>query len=91
MKFKQCIPSLVIFIIGFMIILMGALFKVLHWGLGPVSASYLLALGTFIVLIALLVLIITLLVIFFKKQRYFLFFHSISFSFSNFSITIESI
>ena len=63
MKFKSFIPSLILFLVGVGITIVGALFKIQHWPFGP----ELLTIGTFIELLAIFWVIIVLIRVYSRK------------------------
>ncbi|AUC82006.1 hypothetical protein CW733_07660 [Lacinutrix sp. Bg11-31] len=63
MKAKQFVLPLVIFILGIILTIIGALFKIQHWPYAP----QILTLGTIVEVIGLLLLIVVLIKYFFKK------------------------
>ncbi|WP_452224321.1 GldL-related protein [Lacinutrix chionoecetis] len=63
MKNKQFIIPVIIFLLGFIFTILGALFKIQHWPYGP----QLLTIGSFIEVIGLIVLIGVLVKSYFKK------------------------
>ena len=38
--------ALIIFLIGFLISIFGALFKIIHWSFGPITGNIILAIGS---------------------------------------------
>ncbi|MEJ6791928.1 MAG: hypothetical protein QNK89_04130 [Lacinutrix sp.] len=63
MKAKQFILPLLIFILGIILTIVGALFKIQHWA----YASQILTLGTIVQVVALAFLMVILIKYFFKK------------------------
>ena len=69
MKFKAFIPAIVIFLIGIIFTIIGALFKVLHWELGHINGGYLLAIGSIVEVISVVIVILMLLVFYFRREN----------------------
>jgi len=61
MNWKKLIPAIIIFLLGAVFSIFGGLFKILHWGLGPVNPGLLLAIGAVVKVIAIFVAIVALL------------------------------
>jgi len=68
MKFRNFIFPIVIILIGTIFSILGALFTILHWQLGPITGGYLLAIGSITEIIGVIVLIIILLRFYFRKR-----------------------
>ncbi|MEM7186634.1 MAG: hypothetical protein AAF466_08240 [Bacteroidota bacterium] len=46
MKLRNFIPAIIVFVIGILVTVIGALFRILHWELGPFNGGVLLAIGS---------------------------------------------
>jgi hypothetical protein len=68
MKLKSFIIPIIIFLIGTSFNIFGGLFKILHWGLGPLNPGLLLAIGSIVEVTAIAMVIVILLRHYFKKD-----------------------
>ncbi|MEM7087837.1 MAG: hypothetical protein AAF489_16770 [Bacteroidota bacterium] len=69
MKLKPFIIPIIIFLVGTSFSILGGLFKILHWSLGPINGGLLLAIGALLELTAIAVIIAVLLRIYFRKEN----------------------
>lgn len=69
MNVKQFIVPIIIFLIGFIFIILGALFKIIHYQIGAITGNYLLSIGSVLKVIALIIAIIKLLSIYNSKDN----------------------
>lgn len=69
MRLKTFIPAIVIFLVGFIFSIVGGLFKILHWELGPINGGYLLAIGSIVEVISVTIVILILLFFYFRREK----------------------
>lgn len=69
MKLKSLIFPIIIFLIGVISTILGVLFKILHWELGPINGASLLAIGSIVEIIAVISLVFILLRYYLKKRK----------------------
>ena len=60
MDFKALIWPMVVFLVGMIFTILGALLKILHWTIGPVNGGLLLAIGAVVKIIAIVFAIVIL-------------------------------
>lgn len=69
MKFKSFILPLVLFLCGLIVRIIGALFKILHWELGPFNGGLLITIASLLQIIALVFAIVILLRFYFRNRE----------------------
>ena len=69
MKLRQFIIPIIFFLVGTTFSIIGGLFSILHWEIGPINAGLLLAIGSIVEVIGIAVIIGVLLRHYFKKDN----------------------
>jgi len=69
MKLKSFIIPIIIFLVGTCFSIMGGLFRILQWELGPISSGFLLAIGSLVEVIGIVVIIGVLLRHYFRRDN----------------------
>ena len=67
MTVKQFTIPIAVFLIGLAIVIIGALIKILHWQIGPITGNHILTIGSFIELFGVFIALVKLIVIYRKN------------------------
>ena len=69
MKLKPFIIPIIIFLVGTSLSIIGGLFSILHWEIGPISGAFLLAIGSLVEVIGIAIIIGVLLRHYFRRDN----------------------